>query len=176
MNQIKLLHAFLSRLRCLSATWVLPFCWVLGLLLGTLYGYCADRSYVLFMRIATTSSMSILGLLFVLYIPLLFSVFAVYFKRPQWLVPICFAKAFLFASCGCALFIVFGSAAWLVRLLLQFSDLCSIPFLYWFCMRNITGRNSNTQSDFLVCCAAAAIIGIFDFGVISPYLVKLIDI
>ena len=176
MNQTKLFHAFLKRLCCMSVTWALPFCWGLGLLLGATYGYRADRSYVLLMRIATSSRMTIVGLFVTLYIPLLLSASAVYLKHPQWLIPICFSKAFLFASCGCALFVVFGSAAWLVRLLLQFSDLCTIPFLYWFCMRNITGRNLNTQSDFLVCCVAAAIIGIFDFGVISPYLVKLIDI
>ena len=176
MNQSKLFHTFLKRICCISVTWALPFCWVLGLLLGAAYGYRADRSYVLLMRIAASSRMSLVGLFFALYVPLLLSAFAVYLKHPQWLIPICFAKAFLFASCGSALLVAFRSAAWLVRLLLQFSDLCSMPFFYWFCMRNITGRNLNTQSDFLVCCVVVTTIGIFDFCVISPYLVKLIDI
>lgn len=176
MNHTNFFHASIQRLHRICTAWMLPFCWILGLLLGVAYGCRTDRSYILLMRIAAPSRVSFVGLLFVLYIPLLLAAFAVYYKQQQWLLPICFLKAFLFASCGSALFTVYHSATWLVRLLLQFSDFSFMPFLYWFCMKNMAGRNGNLLSDFLVCCIAGAIIGIFDFGIISPYLVKLIHI
>ena len=176
MNQSNLLHAFLVQLRCIGIKWALPFCWFLGLLLGTTYGYRADHSYILLLRYAALNRVSFVGLIAALYVPLLLSTLAVYLNHPQWLLPICFIKAFLFTSCGSALLIAYHSAGWLVRLLLQFSDFCTMPFLYWFCMRNIVERKSNLASDFLVCCTGGSIIGIFDFFVISPYLVKLIHI
>ncbi len=176
MKRSKIFHAFYDRLRCMSPTYSLAICWLTGLLSGVAYGYRTDQSSLLLMRIAAFSRMSIVGLLFVLYIPLIFSLFAIYKKRPHWMIAVSFLKAFLFASCGAMLHVAFGSAGWLVRLMLQFSDICALPFFYWFCIRNITGQNDRTRLDFVICCVANAILGIFDFCVISPFLVKLIDI
>ena len=175
MNQKRFFRAYISPVFDISIKLVLPVCWGLGLLLGITYGFAADPSYFLLMRSVASDRMSIVGLLGVLYFPLLVSAFAVYFKRPQWLLLICFFKAFLFASCGSALLISFGSASWLVRLLLQFSDCCTVPLLYWFCMRSITGYSLNTRLDFWICSMCFAVVGIFDYCVISPFLVKLIN-
>lgn len=176
MNRSKSFHAFFDRLRCIYPTYSLAICWIAGLLLGTAYGYRADHFYLHLMRIAVFSHMSIVGLLIILYFPLLFSAFAVYMKRPHWLAVVSFLKAFLFSSCGAALYVAFGSAGWLVRLMLQFSDICSLPFFYWFCMRNITGQKNLMWHDLLICCAVMAILGLFDFCLISPFLVNFIDI
>ena len=174
MNHKNLFYAFFDRLRVASGSWMLAICWILGLLLGAIYGYRADPSYIHLMRMASSSRTSIVGLILVLYFPLLLSAFAVYSGRPQWLLPICFLKTFIFASCGSSLLTVFGSATWLVRMLLQFTDVCTLPFLLWFCLRNITGYNANTRFDFLVCLVAMTILGTLDFCVISPFLASLI--
>ena len=176
MKRSKFFHAFSDRLCRISPTYFLTICWISGLLLGTAYGYRADQSSLLLMRVATSSRTSIVGLLLILYFPLLFSAFAVYMNRPHWLVAVSFSKAFLFASCGSSLSVAFNSAAWLIRFLLQFSDICTLPFFYWFCMRNIAGHNDKTRLDLMICCVAIAIWGILDYSVISPFLVKLIDI
>ena len=176
MNCSKLFHAIIGRIYCKSGAWLLIVSWVLGLLLGGTYGYRIDWPYVVWLREAASGNMTIMGLLFVLYLPLLLSALAVYFKAPHWLIPICFSKAFIFASCASALFVAFGSAAWLVSFFLQFSDLCTIPFFYLFLLRNISGANVNTRSDLLVCCAVSSLVGFVDIRIISPYLVRLIDI
>ena len=176
MNHLKLFRAFRGRFDCMSASLSLAICWLLGLFLGAAYGLRAADGYIHLVRMAAWNRNSIVGIIIVSYIPLLLSGIAVHFKRPRFLLPICFFKAFLFTSCGSALFIAFGSAAWLVRLLLQFSDFGTMPFFYWFCMRSIQGRNDNSRADFWICSIAAAIIGLIDFCVISPFLVTLIDI
>ena len=176
MNLKTLFHACSKHLRCSIVSYVLAVCWVLGLFLGVAYAYRADRSYFLLMRMAASGCVSIVGLFFVLFFPLLLSAFAVYFHHHQWLFPICFMKSFLFASCSCAISVAFGSAAWLVRFLLQFSDFCAVPFLYWFCLRNVKGYNDHSGTDFLICFVAIGLFGVIDFCMISPYLVGLIDI
>lgn len=176
MNRSKVFYAFFNSLHCIPPTYILAASWGVGLLLGIAYGYRGDPSFELLMRTAVSGRMSIVGLTLLLYVPLLLSALAVYLKFPHFLILVCFSKAFLFASCGASLHMTFGSAAWLVRLLLQFSDICALPFFYWFCMRNITGLNERTRPDLLICCIAFAVMGLFDFTVISPFLVKCINI
>ena len=176
MNYRKLFHAISDWIHFIRPAYILALSWVLGLVLGVIYGYQADLSSFLMMRSAASSPMTIVGLLVILYFPLFLSALAVYRNHSHLLILICFLKAFLFASCGSSLNVAFGSAVWLVRFLLQFSDLCSIPFFYWFCIRNITGQSVNTQADILICGVAMAICGIIDFCAISPFLVKLIDV
>ena len=176
MKGSKIFHAFYNRLRCINPTYSLAICWLAGLLLGTAYGKRADQFSIHMMRMVTSYHMSIVGLILILYFPLLLSAFAVYRNRPHCLIVISFFKAFVFASCGAMLGAAFASAAWLVRLLLQFSDICTLPIYYWFCVRNITGQNEKSRLDFLVCFVSVTVLGIFDFCVVSPFLVKLIDI
>ena len=176
MNRSKVFYAFSSSLRCIRPSYVLAGSWVAGLFLGTAYGCRVDHSFLLLMRIAISSHTSIVGLARLLYIPLLLAALAVCFHYPQWLITVCFSKAFLFAACSASLYAAFGSAAWLIRIMLQFSDTCTLPFLYWFCMRNISDLHEKFRFDLLVCLVAATILGLFDFCVISPFLVKLIVI
>ena len=123
MKGSKIFHAFNNRFRCISPTYSFAFCWIAGLLLGAAYGSRADQTSVLMMRMAASCHMSIVGLLLNLYFPLCISAFAVYKNRPHWLVLFSFIKVFLFASCSTLLGVAFSSAGWLVRLLLQFSDI-----------------------------------------------------
>ena len=176
MNHRKLFHAISDKIHFIRPTYILAVCWMLGLVLGMIYGYQADPIPLLMMRIAAAGPTTIVGLLVILYFPLLLSALAVYRNHSYLLILICFLKAFLIASCGSSLNVAFGSSAWLVRFFLQFADLCSIPFFYWFCIRNITGRSDNTQSDILICGVAMTICGIIDFCAISPLLVKFIDV
>ena len=175
MNQRTTCNMHPRFLHRLCSSTALACCWFCGLLIGFLYGRNADPSYFYLMRMAASSCMSIVGLLTALCLPFLISALAVFLMRPQWMLLICFLKAFTFACCGCALTAAFGSAGWLVRILLQFSDCCTIPFFYWFCMRNLSGFSTDTPSDLRVCGIALMIVGTLDFCVISPFLVKLID-
>lgn len=154
---------------------VLACCWITGLLLGIQYATQADDTYFLLMRSAASCRVSITGLLAAVFLPFLFSAFAVYISRPEFLLVICFLKAASFSCCAFALMHAFGSAGWLVRFLLQFSDCCMVPVLVWFSVRHIAKPEKSVWNDFLICSLWMLIVGAFDYCVVSPFLVGLID-
>ena len=132
--------------------------WILGLGFGGLaFGYGKDH-LVSLMPLVLSSQLSIVGLCACALLPYLFSVFAVYLSLPWMLIPICFAKACSFAYISCGVYQVFGSGSWLVHWLLLFVDTMSIPVLYLYWLRHISGFRS------------------FRFGVATVYLAALICI
>jgi len=146
-----------------------------GLLLGHQYASLADPTYFLLMRMASERPVSIMSLFTVSLLPFLISALAVYVSHPELLLPVCFCKSFLFACCAFSATSVFGTAGWLVRLLLQFSDVCLLPVLCWFWIRHIGGSFGTLQKDIFLCCGVALVVCVVDHCVISPYLVTLID-
>ncbi len=181
-------EAFLSfyrRLDCMGtafrqnlAAWLrketIPFlasAWLLGLVSGSFFSVSAGNSFLLTMRAAASSHVSIFGLLASILLPLLFSAFAVYISQPWLLVPIAFGKAFFFSYLALAVLSAFGSAGWLIRWLLMFSDSLSLPVLWWYWLRAVSGRRkfADTAAAFL----AALVIGSVDFYMISPVLANL---
>ena len=159
------IHLQLSR-----SQWLLFVFWISGLVLGTCFATAASKHYLLMMRMAPQSHVTIVGLAVTVLLPFLSSAFAVY-KDRLWLVyPICFAKVFAFASCGYGITAAFGSAGWLVRLLLQFSDILTMPILCWFVLRHISGRKMVLKRDFGICLGLEVIICCLDLWYISPFL------
>ena len=154
---------------------VLICCWICGLLLGIHYASRADDTYFLLMHTAATARVSITGLLAAVFLPFLFSAFAVYILRPELLLAVCFLKAASFSCCSFGLMHAFGSAGWLVRFLLQFSDCFMIPVLLWFSVRHIVKSVKPVWRDFLICSLWMLIVGAFDYCIVSPFLVGLID-
>ena len=63
----------------------------------------------------------------------------------------CFFKAFSLGYCISGVCILYGSAGWLVRLLLLFSSTVSAPVLYWFWLRHISGAKKHLWLDFMIC-------------------------
>lgn len=163
--------AFIRRIRLAA----LAFCWCSGLMLGLHYAYRADSTYFLLMRMAASCRVSIVGLLTAVFLPFLLSALAVYISRPELLLPVCFLKAFSFSCSAAAVSAAFGSAGWLIRFLLNFSECCTLPLLCLFWIRHISGVKRPAGRDFLICCIAVLTIGALDYLLISPYLVDLID-
>lgn len=176
MNRPGAIWTFVNRLCCTNVSLELAICWFLGLLSGAIYGCHTDPAYLHMMRAAAFDRVSIVGLFLLLYFPLFLSAFAAYINKPHWIVVICFVKTFLFASCSFALYDVFHSATWLVRIMLQFSEVISLPFYYLYCLRNISTMRSHIQKDTLLFGAVNFLIGILDYCVISPFLVDIIKI
>lgn len=154
---------------------LLAFFWTLGLFLGIYSSFPMEDSFFRLMRAAAGCRVSIVGLFAVLILPFLFSAFAVYFSQPWLLLLICFLKAYCFGFCCFLTQISFGSAGWLLRLLLLFSDCCILPVLCWFWIRHISGEKRALWQDLAVCAAASLLIGGVDYCVISPFLATLID-
>lgn len=170
----RFLHLHLpTRLRKGSVSF-LAFGWILGLVSGFLFSLYAGDSLSTTMRAAASGCVSIPGLLSAIFLPLLFSAFAVYISQPWLLIPIAFGKAFLFSYLGVGVMAAFGSAGWLIRWLLMFSDSCSLPLLWWYWLRAVSGQRCFAVRNTAAAFAVALIIGSVDYCMVSPVLANLI--
>ncbi len=159
----------------LSFCRVLDFFWIAGLVSGAVTSFYAGDSFVSTMRTAASGCVSISALLSVLLLPLLFSAFAVYICQIRLLFPVAFAKAFCFSFIAMAVDSAFGSAGWLVRMLLLFSSGASLPVLWWFWNRSIVSPQDHNLSDFVTAILAIAVIAGFDHWLVAPFLTGLIS-
>lgn len=160
---------------CKRKLLLLALCCCLGFFCGMIAAHRSDDTYFSMMRMAFTSHVSISGLIASVSLPFLFSAFAVYAGHSGLLYGLCFVKLFFFGLSSAAVHFAFGSAGWLVRLLLCFSDCCAVPVLCWFCIRSISGNSRHLIRDFAVCAAWIATVVAIDICVISPFLASLID-
>ena len=158
-----------------SSSAVLALFWFLGLVLGVFFSTAAGNTIATLMRTAVNSHVSISGLLTAILLPFLLSAFAVYIHEPWLLIPIAFAKAFVFSYVGLGVMTSYGSAGWLVRLLLMFGDCCSMPLLFWYWTRHISGQRKALLPVTAVVLVLAFVIGSFDFCVVSPFLASVIS-
>lgn len=127
------------------------------------------------MRAAACACVSITGLLAAIILPFLLSALAVYLQSLRLLPLIAFGKAFLVSFLGLSLLEAFGSAGQLVRWLLMFSDCCSLPLLFWYWLRHISGPGRLTWSGTALVLLVALLIGGFDYCVVSPFLAAVIS-
>ena len=153
---------------------MLAFSCASGLFLGLFLASFSDASFFSLMRMAVSCRVSIVGLFAVSYLPFLISAFAVFIRKPRLLYAVMFIKMLLIAFCGLSCLAAYPSAGWLVRILLQFSDLLLVPVLCWFSLRHVCGAG-NLKRDFSFCTALFVFVCSLDYCVVSPFLVMLID-
>lgn len=151
----------------------LALCAVFGTGFGVFFAASTGNSYILLMRMAASRPVSIVGTLVAVIVPFLVSVFLITHSKPWLVYLICGTRLFLFSAAGWAIARSFGSAGWLVRLTLQFPDLCLIPVLILFSIRALTGGGSRRYT--LRCILFSAAVGMIYYCMISPFLANLID-
>ena len=170
----RFLHINLSAWRRRRAVVLLVCAWFLGLVTGLLLSLSASDILFPTMRAAVASCVSISGLLSTILLPLLFSAFAVYSSNFWLLIPIAFSKAFLFTFLGTGILAAFGSAGWLIHILLIFSGTAMPPVLWWYWLSALSGTPT-TPFHSIAALPAACLIGSLDYCVISPFLANLIS-
>lgn len=148
--------------------------WTVGLLFGVSFFFFAGKIFSSLMLGVLYGSVSIVGLLCVTVLPFLFSAFAVYLSEPWLLLLVSFWKAFQFSFVSLSILSCFGSAGWLFRWLLMFSDLISLPVLFWYWSRYISGEQGFSCTESLLILSVCILIGSFDYGYVSPFLAELI--
>ena len=158
-----------------SSLMLLAFSWFLGLFLGAVFSVAAGEPIVSLMRTAVSSRVSFSGLLTAILLPFLLSALAVFISEPYLLFVIAFLKAFTFSYVGIGVMAAYGSAGWLIRLLLMFSDCCFLPLLMLYWIRLISGKRGSAIPVTVVTGFLAVAIGSFDFCVVSPFLATLVS-
>lgn len=164
----RMLHLRLSAILRKYAVPYLACSWILGLIFGlwVISSAPADLSYTNdFFRRYTPVSMISVSLF-----PVLVSFLVVFAERSWVLLVISFLKAFGFAYTSCLVTRGYGSAGWLIRFLVMFSDCISLPFLWWFWCQLLKGRLKISVPMVFSVSVPAIAIGILDIQVISPFL------
>ncbi len=157
-----------------ASNFILAFTWLAGFLCGVLVSLRTGNSLASLMRSALYAPVSIVGLLCVTALPFLFSAFAVFLSKPILLLVICYVKAFLFAFCSTCILQAYGSAGWLIQWLLLFGDCLSMPLLYWFWARYLSGDHSLHFLESAWIISLALLTAGISYRVISPFLSRLI--
>ena len=155
-----------------SPVFCLSFPWVTGLLLGMHFAYTASISISSLMHTVAYCRVSIVGLLFVLFFPLVISAMAI--SVPFFLFPLAFIKALSYGFSFYSVMYAFGSAGWLFTMLLLFSDSCMSVLLNWLWCRHLFGKKHTLWRDMLNCALVAVLIGLVDYFLVSPYLADLL--
>lgn len=137
--------------------------------------YFAAKSELLpsLMRIAVGCNVSIVGLIIVAYVPFLCCVCAISASQPWLIYLICFFRLFLHGGCATGIDLAFGSAGWLIQLLLQFTDTMTLPLFLCLAARSL-GRRSIVKTEWRIYLFATGVIVTVDICLISPFLVDLI--
>ena len=165
----RFLHRFFVWFGRNVPTVLLVACFFAGFIPGIRMSCKAAFSFSL-MRGAMDSAVSIVSALCVLLLPLFFSALAVYFSKPKLLYGIAFLKAFTFAFVSAGITSGFGSAGWLARRLLMFSDSLSLPLLWLYWLRHIPGKGVFQPADTILIASCMGFIGFADHVLISPLL------
>ena len=158
-----------------GSTFFLAFFWLSGLICGILVFLSAGNSLIPLMRSALSAPVSIVGLLCVSMLPFLLSVFAVFVSNPRLILLVSFGKAFFFSLVSLGVIQAFGSAGWFVRWLLLFSDSVSLPLLYWYWCRYISGSREFCGWETCGVLSLGLLIGSVDYCLVSPFLALLIN-
>lgn len=153
----------------------LALSWLSGFFFGSLIFYITGSSFSSLMRGVIYGSVSIVGLMSVSVLPFLISAFAVYISKPSLLLIVSFGKAFLFSFVSLGIMDGFASTGWLIRWLLMFSDLISLPVLYWFWNRHISGDIPFSAAESLLVLSLCILVGSVDYCYVSPFLANLIN-
>lgn len=171
---------FLHRLKCPNVCnvnrWLLAIFWITGILSGILISYGAGSSVSSLMHSYLYGSVSIVGLVLVLYLPFLLSAIAVSFSGRVLLFPIVFLKGFLFSFVAMGIFQVYGCAGWLIHWFLCFSDLILLPLLYWYWIRLLDTVPSAAFRDGVLLLAPVYCIGSLDYCLVFPYFADMINL
>lgn len=152
----------------------LAFFWITGLFFGLRLSLDAGHIHISLMQEALHGSLSIVGLLVCVFLPLLFSAFAVYISQPALLLLICFFKAACMAFVSCGFISAFGSGAWVLWLIVLFPDLLGGAMLLVFSMRHLALDHPLRQRELLPYWISGILAAYLEYTVLGPFLTEII--
>lgn len=147
--------------------------WCCGLFFGVIL---AAEGQGLLRLLYNTCSMraSFFSLLLHCLVPFLISVLSVRWKKPWLIFVVCFTKALLLGVCTCWIVCCFHQASWIVLSLLLFSDLAFTPAIIYFWLQYIGATSFSIYKCFPYCMIAAIIV-LFDYCYVSPFLITIFN-
>lgn len=156
----------------LATSTLLSYIWLTGLLFGTAVSFFIRDYLTAFLSIFSPTFFSVPGKFLIALLPFLLSAFAVSFSHHVWLFWICGIKAVCFSIC-CFLFcLCYGQAGWLARWMFMFSDVCSLPFLFFYWLRHLGTHGDRSFYKHIIFWLPVVALVIIDYRIVTPYAVK----
>lgn len=147
--------------------------WVTGLLYGCAIALTNNSVFLIWMRSAVSQSVSIVGLLVSVFLPLLLTYISVVIEKPFIILIVCFLKAAAFAFCGTLIHQCYGTASWLVGYLHLFSDSCFLFFLFALWYWHFGSSRMIGSFDLSLCGIIGFVLAALEYLLISPFLLGL---
>ena len=149
---------------------ILALCWICGLTGGVFYSLSTIDSYFTLMRMLPYQHVSIVGVVGVLFSFFVINLSAYRLFARYFLYMIVLTKAFVFGFCMCCVNLFYGTAGWLIYLLVSFSEICTaVPFI-WLSLRSFTDARRALMRKSLNCLVLHFAVYIIDICCVSPYL------
>ncbi len=157
-----------------ASSFLVCYFWITGLLVGISI-YRQDSAISNMFSCAAMLDPPLFRLFAVRIIPFILLALCSAFSFKYISFAILFIKALLYGYCASGIVLVFTSAGWLIGLLFLFSDFVASVLLLWFSVRNVVKKNSSLMYDFLLCAIIVSAVCLFDYKVVSPYLIMLLS-
>lgn len=154
---------------CLS---FIAITWISGLLCALLYIKQFSFSLMYPLHI---ERVSIVGMIVSLILPIILLYILLNRCYFYLILPVIFLKSFNYMCCYLCITYSYGTAGWLVRTLLLFSDTVSVIILLHFCYRFAAGNKIGMTSYFKYTFAVLIIVGCLDYYIISPFILMLLN-
>lgn len=147
--------------------------WISGLLAGVYI--LRETSFSSMMYSVSFDRISIVGLLISLVFPLLLSYILLRCFHFYHILPLVFLKAFSFMCCYGSITMAFNNAGWLVSGMLLFSDYFLVILLLYLWFQASSEKCCSPQVSIISYILASITFGCFDYFVVSPYVLMLLN-
>ncbi|MBE6947591.1 MAG: hypothetical protein E7454_05010 [Ruminococcaceae bacterium] len=152
---------------------VYALCAVTGAGLGVYTAASFGQPFILMMRTALSSPVSIVGSIVAVFLPYFISLIAILTGSSFLKRLVCWLMIFRYTSTAWCIAQCFGTAGWLIRVLAQLPDMILIPVLVWLTIQhNYRFRKSIILACFTVCLLLITLIQCY---FVSPYLTMLLN-
>ena len=147
---------------------------VSGIFLGAKLAYATSTTVNDLARTVGNGTLTFGGMIAVLLVPLMLSLFVFRLRIPLLILPIAFLKSAAFAFSCCCVMLSYGDSGWLIRFFLLFSDSAMYVVLCWYWLSHLDGNHHRIKQNTIICFLLATVIGIVDYIYVSPFLAMLI--
>lgn len=147
--------------------------WMIGIILGAFAGSSFSASSVSLMKRALFTPVSIVSLFVCAAIPFALTAAAVFCCRFWLIYFLCIVKAFVFAYTGSVCLACFGSGGWLARILLFFTQISTVPALWYVWLSLCPGKRKLNRFNISLLLLHIVSVVALDYYKIVPFVGKL---
>lgn len=151
---------------------ILALCSLVSSGLGVLCSATWNHTYFSLMRMSAARPVTIVGSLIAVFVPYFVSVLVITNSKYRVAYILSSIRIFHLAAAYFAICCAFGSAGWLIGLMLLFPDIALIPMLLVISLRRVAGTLH--KWDRAVGLVYTVIIGVINHCAVSPFLAKII--